>query len=117
MPVSLTATSFPLDTKWWQNFLEPVPDDLAQEWPGRTFALIDLAVDQAWRGQGLGRELTEMLLGSRAEQRATLSVQPTRPTRKPFTFTWAGGSGRKKMPPGVVLPFFDVYVVELRPQP
>jgi ribosomal protein S18 acetylase RimI-like enzyme len=108
----------PPDTKWWQNFLEPVPDDLAQEWPGRTFALIDLAVDQAWRGQGLGRELTEALLGSRAEQRATLSVQPTAADTQAF-YVHLGWRkvGRKKMAPGAVSPFFDVYVVELRPQP
>jgi ribosomal protein S18 acetylase RimI-like enzyme len=106
------------DTRWWQNFLEPVPDELAREWPGRTFALIDLAVDQAWRGQGLGRKLTEMLLGSRAEQRATLSVQPTAVDTQAF-YVHLGWHkvGRKKMPPGVVSPFFDIYVVELEPQP
>jgi ribosomal protein S18 acetylase RimI-like enzyme len=106
------------DTRWWQNFLEPVPDELAQEWPGRTFALIDLAVDQAHRGQGLGRELTEMLLESRAEQRATLSVQPTATGTQAFYvhLGWRK-AGRKKMPPHVVSPFFDVYVVELPPQP
>jgi ribosomal protein S18 acetylase RimI-like enzyme len=108
----------PPDTRWWQNFLEPVPGDLAREWPGRTFALIDLAVDQPWRGQGLGRNLTEMLLASRAEQRATLSVQPTAADTQAFYLHLGWHKvGRKQMPPGVVSPFFDVYVVELQPQP
>jgi len=106
------------DTQWWQNFTEPVPDDVAREWPGRTFALIDLAVDEAWRGQGLGRQLTETLLASRTEQRATLSVQPTATDTQAF-YVHLGWEkvGRKQMPPGVVSPFFDVYVVELLPQP
>jgi ribosomal protein S18 acetylase RimI-like enzyme len=107
----------PPDTRWWQNFLEPVPGDVAREWPGRTFALIDLAVDHAWRGHGLGRKLTGMLLASRDEQRATLSVQPTATDTQAFYvhLGWRG-VGRKKMPPGVVSPFFDIYVVDL-PQP
>ena len=106
------------DTQWWQNFLEPVPDDVTRESPGRTFALIDLAVDERWRGQGLGRKLTETLLASRIEQRATLSVQPTATDTQAF-YVHLGWHkvGRKQMPPGVVSPFFDVYVVELRPQP
>lgn len=105
-------------TQWWQDFLERVPDDTAREWPGRTFALIDLAVDGAWRGQGLGRILTETLLRSRSEQRATLSVQPTATDTQAFYLHLGWRKvGRKQMPPGIVSPFFDVYVVELRPQP
>lgn len=105
-------------TGWWQGFLEPVPEDIAREWPGRTFALIDLAVDPAWRGRGLGRKLTETLLASRSEQRATLSVQPTATAAQAF-YVHLGWHrvGRQKMPPGVVSPFFDIYVVELRRQP
>ena len=106
------------DTQWWQNFLEPLAEELTHEWEGRTFALIDLAVHEAWRGHGLGRKLTEALLASRTEERATLSVQPTATDTQAF-YVHLGWRkvGRKKMPPGVVSPFFDVYVVELRPQP
>jgi ribosomal protein S18 acetylase RimI-like enzyme len=106
------------DTKWWQHFQEPLPDDLTKEWPGRTFALIDLAVDEQWRGHGLGRQLTETLLASRSEERATLSVQPTATDTQAF-YVHLGWRkvGRKEMPPGVVSPLFDIYVVELRSQP
>lgn len=106
------------DTGWWQDYLEPLPDELVQERPARTFALIDLAVDEAWRGQGLGRELTETLLASRLEERATLSVQPTAIDTQDF-YVHLGWQkvGRKQMPPGVVSPLFDVYVTRLRPQP
>lgn len=106
------------DTRWWQNFLEAVPDDIAREWPGRTFALIDLAVDETWRGQGLGRKLTDALLTGRTEQRATLSVQPTATDTQAF-YVHLGWRkvGRKEMPPGIVSPFFDIYVAEIEPQP
>lgn len=106
------------DTGWWQNFLQPLPDELIKEWPGRTFALIDLAVAQQWRGHGLGRQLTETLLASRTEERATLSVQPTATDTQAF-YVHLGWRkvGRAKMPPGVVSPFFDIYVIELNPQP
>jgi len=106
------------DTQWWRNFQEPPAEKLAREWPGRTFALIDLAVHEAWRGRGIGRQLTETLLASRHEQRATLSVQPTATNTQAF-YTHLGWRkiGQKRMPPGAVSPLFDVYVVELRPQP
>lgn len=106
------------DTKWWHNFLQPRPDELTKEWPGRTFALIDLAVAQQRRKHGLGRQLTDTLLASRSEERATLSVQPTATDTQAF-YVHLGWHkvGRAEMPPGVVSPFFDIYVIELRPQP
>lgn len=106
------------DTRFWQNFIEPVPEELTREWPGRTFILIDLAVDEAWRGRGLGRKLTEGLLASRSEQRAVLSVQPTATDTQAF-YVHLGWQkvGRQTMPPGVVSPLFDIYVTELMSQP
>ena len=106
------------ETQWWQNFTEPLPEDVAREWPGRTFALIDLAVHRTRRGQGLGRRLTETLLTGRREQRATLSVQPTATDTQAFYLHLGWRKiGRKQMPPGIVSPFFDVYVMDLQPQP
>jgi ribosomal protein S18 acetylase RimI-like enzyme len=106
------------DTGWWQDFVEPLPAGVADEWPGRTFALIDLAVDEARRGKGLGRQLTDTLLAGRREERATLSVQPTASDAQAF-YVHLGWRkvGRKQMPPGIVSPFFDVYVLAFRPQP
>src|SRR6266545_7128835 len=62
-------------TGWWQGFEEPLPAELVAEHEGRTFALIDLAVAEAYRGQGLGKRLLDLLLGSRDEERVTLCVQ------------------------------------------
>jgi ribosomal protein S18 acetylase RimI-like enzyme len=106
------------DTRWWANFTEPLPEELTRERPHRTFALIDLAVHQAWRSKGIGRQLTEILIASRTEQRATLSVQPTATDTQAFYvhLGWRK-AGQKRMPPGVVSPLFDIYTLELRPQP
>jgi len=106
------------DTRFWQNFVEPLPEELTQEWPGRTFILIDLAVDAAWRGQGLGRELTQTLLTSRSEQRAVLSVQPAATDTHAFYMHLGWHKvGQKNMPPGVAVPLFDIYAIELGFQP
>jgi ribosomal protein S18 acetylase RimI-like enzyme len=101
-------------TRWWQGFSTPLPAEFIEEYEGRTFALIDLAVQEEWRGQGVGRQLVDCLLSSRAEQRATLCVQPTAKDAQGFydRLGWRK-VGRKEMPPGAVSPLFDVYVVEL----
>ena len=103
------------NTAWWQNYLEPLPDELTHEWPGRTFALTNLAVETTWRGQGLGRKLIERLLASRTQQRATLLVQPAATDTQAF-YQHLGWRkvGRRQMPLGAVSPQYDVYVLELR---
>jgi len=105
-------------TRWWQNFHQPLPADVSQEWQDRTFALIDLAVEAAWRGQGIGRRLVQCLLDDRSEERATLSVQPTAVDAQAF-YARLGWQkvGRKEMPPGAVSPQFDVYVADLGAKP
>jgi ribosomal protein S18 acetylase RimI-like enzyme len=54
----------------------PLPDDVTAEHAGRTFALTELLVRASWRRQGIGRELHELLLDGRPEERATLTVPP-----------------------------------------
>jgi GNAT superfamily N-acetyltransferase len=73
------ATGLPLrpSTSWWRDLTTTVPDDLTDEHPGRTFALIELAVRASWRRQGIGRALHDLILDGRAEERATLAVLPT----------------------------------------
>lgn len=64
------------DTSWWSSLLTPLPADVTDEWPGRTFALIEFGVVKAWRRRGIGKALHDRLLQSRSEQRATLTVLP-----------------------------------------
>ncbi|WP_353963920.1 GNAT family N-acetyltransferase [Nocardia implantans] len=88
---------------------------MTQEWPGRTFAVIELAVRESARRHGLGRRLLDILLDSRPEQRATLAVQSQ--AADAHAFYRAIGSwhlvGRQDTPT-FVSPEFDIYVRELR---
>ena len=61
-------------TSWWRAVTAPLPDEVTEEHPGRTFALTELAVRAAWRRQGIGRELHDLVLSGRPEERATLAV-------------------------------------------
>ena len=58
-------------TSWWRQLTAPLPDEVTAEHPGRTFALADLAVRASWRRQGIGRDLHDLILRSRPEERAT----------------------------------------------
>jgi GNAT superfamily N-acetyltransferase len=72
------ASGMPLrpSTSWWRGLTTPLPPEATAEYPGRTFALTELLVRASWRRQGIGRELHDLLLGGRAEERATALVAP-----------------------------------------
>jgi ribosomal protein S18 acetylase RimI-like enzyme len=106
------------DTRWWQGFTEPLQAEVTEEWPGRTFALIDLAVAVERRRQGIGRGLLELLLGSRRERRATLSVQPVATDTKMFyeCLGWQQ-TGRVAGTPEESSPWYDVYGLPIQFMP
>jgi ribosomal protein S18 acetylase RimI-like enzyme len=64
------------NTKWWDGALAPLPGDLTNEWPGRTFAVIELAVRAPWRRQGYAAQLHAHLIAGLSEERLTLLVRP-----------------------------------------
>ena len=72
------AAGMPLrpSTSWWRDLTTPLPDEVTAEPPGRTFALVELVVRAAWRRQGIGRTLHDLLLTGRSEERATAVVLP-----------------------------------------
>jgi ribosomal protein S18 acetylase RimI-like enzyme len=72
------ATGMPLrpSTSWWRELTAPLPDEVTAEHPGRTFALTELAVRAAWRRQGVGECLHDLIMSGRPEERATLMVPP-----------------------------------------
>jgi GNAT superfamily N-acetyltransferase len=72
------ASGMPLrpSTSWWRDLTAPLPPEVTAEHPGRTFALTELLVRASWRRQGIGRELHELLLRGRPEERATVTVPP-----------------------------------------
>jgi ribosomal protein S18 acetylase RimI-like enzyme len=93
-----------------------VPAEVTREWSGRTFAVIDLAVELSARQQGIGRRLLDTLLDSRPEQRATLAVQPQAEGSHAF-YRAVGGwhlVGRQDTP-ALVSPQFDIYIRALKP--
>ena len=63
-------------TDWWRYLTTPLPGEVTAEHPGRTFALVELAVRASWRRQGIGRALHDLILADRPEERATLTVPP-----------------------------------------
>jgi ribosomal protein S18 acetylase RimI-like enzyme len=105
-------------TGWWQGFDPPLEEPLTAEHEGRSFALIDLAVQERSRGTGLGRGLVDALLGARPEERATLCVQPTaEATREFYRHTGWFYVGRKTAIPPSVSPQWDVFVIDLQARP
>lgn len=101
----------PVDTQRWARLRDGVDDDLAREWLGRTFLLFDYAVLREFRGRGIGRALHNLLLASRAEERATLTVQPTAVDTKRLYERWGWRMvGQVEGGPAAAAPLFDCYV-------
>jgi GNAT superfamily N-acetyltransferase len=105
------------DTGWWSGALEPLEVDTA-EWPGRTFAVIELAVLAGRRRQGLGRRLHSALLAGVEAERVTLAVRPEPETAhaRAMYERWAYRRvGQVRPGPG--LPVYDVMVAGLGSPP
>ncbi|MCP2328444.1 ribosomal protein S18 acetylase RimI-like enzyme [Hamadaea flava] len=101
----------PSDTQRWHRLVEQVDPEVAREWPGRTFMLFDYAVLAAHRGRGIGRRLHDVLLASRSEERATLTVQPTALETKRLYERWGWRTiGQIEGGPTAAAPLFDCYL-------
>lgn len=100
-------------TPWWQHLTTPLPDDITTEWPGRTFALVELLVRRAWRRQHIAQTMHDLLLHNRPEERATLTVLPAaQPARNAYT-TWGWQTITQKRNPLPGSPLFDVMIKDL----
>lgn len=64
-------------TSWWRQVTTILPERVTTEYPGRTFALVELLVRGSWRRRGIGRSLHDLILTGRPEERATVVVPPT----------------------------------------
>jgi len=109
------ASGMPLrpSTSWWRGLTTPLPDEVTDERPGRTFALTELLVRASWRRQGIGRDLHELLLDGRPEERATLTVPPGAGAAQAAFRSWGWrkvGRTRGDEPGG---PMLDVLVIGL----
>jgi GNAT superfamily N-acetyltransferase len=109
------ACGMPLrpSTSWWKELTTPLPDETVAEHSGRTFALTELLVRAAWRRQGIGRSLQNLILGGRPEERATLTVPPgAGPAQQAFRrYGWNKVARTRGPDPGT--PVLDVLVMAL----
>jgi len=100
-------------TSWWRDLTAPLPEDLTAEHPGRTFALAELTVRAAWRRQGIGRDLHDLILDGRPEDRATAAIPvAAAPAQGAYQrWGWRKAARRHAEPPGTAL--LDVLLLDL----
>jgi GNAT superfamily N-acetyltransferase len=105
----------PVTTDWWDGTLSPLPNEFTQERPGRTFAIIELAVRKPHRRRGIAYQMHEQLLAEVATERVTLLVRPepeTAPARAAY-MSW-GYHKIGQIRPSVVLPIYDAMLLDRR---
>jgi ribosomal protein S18 acetylase RimI-like enzyme len=109
------AAGMPLrpSTSWWRELTTPLPPEQTDERPGRTFALTDLLVRAPWRRQGIGRELHDLVLRGRPEERATLLVPPGAGAAQHAFRSWGWRKVARTRGAGTAAPVLDVLVISL----
>jgi GNAT superfamily N-acetyltransferase len=108
------AAGMPLrpSTSWWRDLTTPLPAEVTAEHPGRTFALTDLLIRASWRRQGIARDLHDLILAGRPEERATLTVLPAASAAQSAFRAWGWRKvGRTR--PDSAGPVLDVLVITL----
>lgn len=100
-------------TSWWRDLTAPLPEELTAEHPGRTFALAELTVRAAWRRQGIGRDLHDLILDGRAEDRATAAIPvAAAPAQGAYQrWGWRKAARKHAEPPATAL--LDVLLLDL----
>lgn len=109
------ATGMPLrpSTSWWRELTAPLPQQVTAEHPGRTFALTELAVRAAWRRQGIGAYLHDLILSGRPEERATAVIPPSATAAQAAFQSWGWRRIARTRGPEPGSPASDVFVVDL----
>jgi GNAT superfamily N-acetyltransferase len=87
-------------TSWWRDLTTPLPAEVTAEHPGRTFALTDLLVRASWRRQGIARDLHDLILAGRPEERATLTVLPAASAAQSAFRAWGWHKAGRTRPEG-----------------
>jgi ribosomal protein S18 acetylase RimI-like enzyme len=109
------AAGMPLrpSTSWWREVTAILPEQVTTEYPGRTFALVELLVRGSWRRQGIGRSLHDLIVVGRPEERATVVVPPTATAAQAAFQNWGWHKiARARNPAGSAS---DVLVIALPP--
>jgi GNAT superfamily N-acetyltransferase len=110
------ACGLPLrpSTDWWRDLTAPLPAAVTAEHPGRTFALTQLLVRASWRRQGIAAELHDLILDSRAEERATVKLPPGAAAAQSAFRNWGWTKVGRGRGAGRAAPILDLLV---RPLP
>jgi ribosomal protein S18 acetylase RimI-like enzyme len=87
----------PARTKWWDGALTPLHDEMIAKRPGRTFAIIEIAVKRPYRQRGVGRRLHTHLTAGLSEERITLLVRPDTPAPQHAYRSWGYQQGCVKV--------------------
>jgi ribosomal protein S18 acetylase RimI-like enzyme len=97
----------------WQNLTSPVPAEVAAEWPGRTFFIVELLVRAPWRRQHIAQAMHDLLLKGRPEERAMLTALPAAEPAQAAYRKWGWHKVAQKRNPLPGSPVFDVMIEEL----
>ena len=100
-------------TSWWRQLTTPLPEEVTTEHPGRTFALVELAVRASWRRQGIAATLHDLILENRPEERATLTVPPTATPAQQAFRKWGWRKVARTRDGGPGAPVSDVLITSL----
>ena len=100
-------------TSWWRDLTTPLPGEVTSEWPGRTFALLDLLVRASWRRQGIATTLHDLILRTRPEERATLIALPAATPAQNAFRKWGWRKVARTGDPRHGSPVYDVLVTTL----
>ncbi|KOG90866.1 GNAT family N-acetyltransferase [Streptomyces varsoviensis] len=101
----------PEGSGWWEGMVPAPGPEFVAESGSRTLAVFELMVRKPWRGTGLARRLHDELLVGRAEERATLLVDPGHPKVRELYEGWGYEVAGRKRPS---LPGAPVYAVMVR---
>ena len=109
------VAGFPLrpSTSWWRHLTAPVPEEVTSEHPGRTFQVAELVVRAAWRRQGIGTALHDLVLRHRPEERATLAVLPAAAPAQAAFRSWGWRKVARTRDPEPGSPVADVLILTL----
>jgi hypothetical protein len=113
MAFGLPVTPVSGSSGWWQNLTAPLAPEITAEWPGRTFALIELLVRVPWRRQHVARDMHDLLLHARHEERAILTALPAAAPAQEAYRTWGWRKVAQRHNPLPGLPLFDVLIKEI----
>lgn len=101
-------------TPWWRDLLTPLPEHITREYPGRTFALVELLVPAPWRRRHVASTVHDLLLAERSEERATLTVLPAATAAQAAYRKWGWQTVAQKRNPLPGSPVFDVMVKTIK---